>query len=104
MESHPMHNHVVSRRMLRITLSVIAVVCACTPAMAQVDLAGTWAARNQQEQVIRGGGGPRVVDYTGIPLNDEGRAKALAWSPGEISMLERQCVGYSQPYIAVGPF
>src|SRR5262245_30797041 len=75
-----------------------------SPAPAQTNLAGTWAARNQQEQVIRGGAGPRIVDYTGIPLNDEGRAKALAWSPGEIAMLERQCIGYPQPYMAVGPF
>jgi hypothetical protein len=74
------------------------------PALAQSDLAGSWAARNHQEQVIRAGAGPRVVDYTGVPLNDEGRAKALAWSPGEISMLERQCIGYPQPYMAVGPF
>jgi hypothetical protein len=74
------------------------------PAWAQSDLAGTWAARNHQDVEIRAGAGPRVVDYTGVPLNDEGRAKALAWSPGEISMLERQCRGYSQAYMTVGPF
>lgn len=85
-------------------LVLLCLFCSSAQAFAQSDLAGTWAARNQQEQEIRAGGGPRVVDYTGVPLNDEGRAKALSWSPGEISMIERQCLGYSQPYIAVGPF
>ena len=36
------------------------------PAFAQSDLSGTWAARNQQEQLIRAGSGPRLVDYTGV--------------------------------------
>jgi hypothetical protein len=90
--------------MVRLGLLLVSALCAAAPAFAQADLAGSWAARNHQEQTIRGGAGPLVVDYTGIPLNDEGRAKALAWSPGEISMLERQCLGYPQPYMAVGPF
>jgi hypothetical protein len=90
--------------MVKTGLILLSLCCWCEQAWAQSDLAGTWAARNQQEQEIRAGAGPRVVDYTGVPLNDEGRAKALAWSPGEISMLERQCLGYSQPYMAVGPF
>ena len=86
------------------SVALLSLLCLSGPAFAQADLAGSWAARNHQELLIRGGAGPLVVDYTGIPLNDEGRAKALAWSPGEISMLERQCVGYPQPYMAVGPF
>ena len=90
--------------LVRVAIVLAALLVMGRPAMAQADLAGSWAARNHQEQVIRGGAGPLVVDYTGLPLNDEGRAKALAWSPGEISMLERQCVGYPQPYMAVGPF
>ena len=95
---------VVSMRIRRTGVALLVLLSGATTAFAQSDLAGSWAARNQQEQVIRAGGGPRIVDYTGIPLNDEGRAKALAWSPGELSMLERQCVGYPQPYMAVGPF
>jgi hypothetical protein len=95
----------VKSRKSKVSLQVLlALSITAAPAFAQSDLSGTWAARNQQEQLIRGGSGPRVVDYTGVPLSDEGRAKALAWSPGEISMLERQCLGYSQPYMAVGPF
>jgi hypothetical protein len=91
----------VKSKKSKVSLQVLlALSVTSAPAFAQADLSGTWAARNQQEQLIRAGSGPRVVDYTGVPLNDEGRAKALAWSPGEISMLERQCLGYSQPYMA----
>ena len=91
-------------RIVRTPILALALCLSSAPVFAQTNLAGSWAARNHQEQVIRGGAGPMVVDYTGLPLNDEGRARALAWSPSEISALERQCTGYPQPYIAVGPF
>ena len=45
------------------------------PALAQTELAGSWAARNHEDGLERGGG-PYAVDYTGLPLNDEARARA----------------------------
>jgi hypothetical protein len=78
-------------------------MAAAAPALAQVDLTGTWAARNHEDALERGPG-PYAVDYTGLPLNEEGRARALAFSADLQSMIERQCALYSQPYLAVGPF
>src|SRR5262245_4357684 len=69
-------------------------------AFAQLDLAGSWAARNHE--FLSGDGLP--VDYTGMPLNDEARAKALSYSESQLSMVERQCQGWPAFYMVQGPF
>jgi hypothetical protein len=81
----------------------LAAALSAQPALAQVELAGSWAAP-RHEDVPERAPGPNAVDYTGLPLNDEGRAKALAYEGSILSMVERQCVPYSQFYLALGPF
>ena len=50
------------------------------------------------------GPGPDPVDYLGLPLNDEGRARALAFDYSLTFLPEHQC-GYLTPfYIVLGPF
>jgi len=44
------------------------------------------------------------VDYMGLPLNDEGRARALSYSESQLGMIERQCEGWSPTYLMTGPF
>lgn len=72
-------------------------------ASAQADLSGSWAARNHEDALERGAG-PFLVDYTGLPLNDEARAKALTFSPSISSMIERQCALWPPHYLLIGPF
>jgi hypothetical protein len=72
-------------------------------AFAQVELTGTWAARNHEDALERGPG-PYAVDYTGLPLSDEARARALAYSANQMSVIERQCALYTQLYLLLGPF
>ena len=74
-----------------------------TPARAQVELSGSWAARNHEDALERGAG-PYAVDYTGLPLNDDARDKALSYSASQLGMIERQCGLYPPHYIALGPF
>jgi hypothetical protein len=50
------------------------------------------------------GPGPYAVDYTGLPLNDDARDKALSYSASQLGMIERQCGLYPPHYIALGPF
>lgn len=69
-------------------------------AFAQAELAGSWAARNHED--LSGDGLP--VDFTGIPLNDEGRTKALSYSESQLAMIERQCQGWPAFYFVQGPF
>jgi hypothetical protein len=83
--------------------SVALVLAIAAPAMAQSELAGSWAARNHEDGLERGGG-PYAVDYTGLPLNAEARAKALSYSADQLSMIERQCGMWPPFYLVKGPF
>ena len=87
----------------RLLFTLFLTMLTCRAASAQVDLVGTWVGINNQEATDRGGG-PRMVDYTGIPLNEEGRAKALSYSPNVYGQIERQCVHYNPSYTLIGPF
>jgi hypothetical protein len=73
------------------------------PALAQVELSGSWAARNHEDFQDRFQG-PNLVDYTGLPLNDGGRARALSYSQSQLSAPERVCLFYPPYYLVMGPF
>jgi len=70
------------------------------PASAQTDLAGSWGATNNED--LAGDSVP--VDYTGVPLNQEGRLRALTYNESQLSMIERQCQGLPVFYFVQGPF
>ena len=94
----------VHRKMNRTNRTLIgsALLCllACWTAAAQVELTGSWAARNHE--FLTGDGLP--VDFTGIPLNEEGRIRALSYSESQLAMMERQCQGWPAFYMVQGPF
>jgi hypothetical protein len=90
-----------SKRQSWIVLALL--LAAAAPARAQVELSGSWAARNHEDALERGAG-PYAVDYTGLPLNDDARDKALSYSASQLGMIERQCGLYPPHYIALGPF
>ena len=83
-------------------LVILFLLCA-TPAYAQIDLSGTWAALNHEDGLERGGG-PYAVDYTGLPLNADGRAKALSYTESLFGMIEHQCGMWPAHYMMRGPF
>jgi hypothetical protein len=72
------------------------------PAFAQVDLSGNWVSRQHEDWQERGPG-PEVVDYLGLPINDEARQRALTYSASSISLPERQCLYYPPHYVVIGP-
>ncbi|HTA40825.1 MAG TPA: hypothetical protein VK789_00180 [Bryobacteraceae bacterium] len=72
----------------------------CGTAFAQMEITGSWAARNHE--FLSGDGLP--VDFSGIPLNEEGRIRALSYSESQLSMVERQCQGWPVFYLLEGPF
>ena len=85
--------------------SLLLLMAACVPAVAQTDLSGSWAPRNYGDALgNRPGPGPSPVDYMGIPLNEFGRARALSYSPSQMSMPDRVCSLYSPVYVMLGPF
>src|SRR4029079_11237301 len=82
---------------------IILAVLVSAPAFAQFDLGGHWARRSNQDD-MESGPGPDPVDYLGLPLNDQGRARALSFQYSAVSLPEHQC-GYLSPfYIVLGPF
>jgi hypothetical protein len=70
---------------------------------AGLDIAGTWTAITHEDG-LESVQGPYAVDYTGLPLNDDGRAKALSWTSSAQSMLERQCTFWPPHYLVMGPW
>jgi hypothetical protein len=80
--------------------TVVLALFTSTSARAQAEITGSWAARNHE--VLAGDGFP--VDFTGIPLNEEGRIRALSYSESQLAMVERQCQGWPAFYFVQGPF
>ena len=92
---------------MRRVASVVIVVAAlgCTPAFAQVDLSGEWANLLHEDVNHRNdaiGGGPRIGDYTGLPINDAARARADAWDAAIYTLPEHQTVFAPAQYWARG--
>ncbi len=89
--------------MRRHTLVAGALLCVAWPAAAQIDLSGSWAAKNFEDAMERGAG-PNPLDFAGLPFNESGRAKALSYSQSQLSMPERICAFYTQWHMMIGPF
>lgn len=99
MGSNTLLYDVVTRRASFFLLLVLWAPLSGT-AFAQADLVGSWAARNT-EDISRDS---YPVDYVGLPLNDEGRTRALTYNESQLAMIERQCEGWPQFYFVQGPF
>ncbi len=96
-----MGSYAVQRKMKPSTSILTALVlCSGAIAFGQVELTGSWAIRNHE--FLQGDGLP--VDFTGIPLNEEGRIRALSYSQSQLAMVERQCQGWPAFYFVQGPF
>src|SRR5215471_2003560 len=63
---------------------LLFVLLTSRPAQAQVDLTGEWAPRVYND-------GMDIGDYTGIPLNEEGRLRAESWHPEQLDLPENLC-------------
>lgn len=94
-----MQNSMVTMR-CALALACLLGILPLTPARAEFELAGSWRSLINDE--VRLDLFP--TDYTGVPLSDEGRLKALTYSSSQLSMIERQCQGWALPYLLQGPF
>ena len=55
------------------------------------------------EDPIERSDGPDLVDFLGIPLNEEGRARALAYDSSILTVPEHTCMRHPSPYSFWGP-
>jgi len=85
---------------------------ACPYALAgssEIDIVGYWnqpgtgSQYNFQEDAVERQAGPTAVDYLGIPLNEEGRARALAYDGALLGVPEHQCMPHPSQYSFWGP-
>jgi glyoxylase-like metal-dependent hydrolase (beta-lactamase superfamily II) len=83
-------------------IGILLLLIAPSPAFAQRDLAGNWAALYHEDQPHRIPG-PDLGDYTGIPLNDAGRLKADSWDASILTLREHQAKPHPSTYSLRGP-
>src|SRR5688500_20169441 len=75
----------------RVVLTVCTLLALSAPALAQIDLTGSWNSRLHDDWKERSCG-HHLGDYTGIGINDESRPKALARDTWLNQLRERQCL------------
>lgn len=78
----------------RVVTSVCALLVMSVPAFAQIELSGSYVPLLYEDYIERGPGSD-LGDFTGMPLTDEGRAKALLYTSNLPSTIERQCIAQS---------
>src|SRR5215210_7093443 len=79
-------------------VTLVGALLTSVPAFAQVDLNGSYALVMHEDYIERGPGSD-LGDFTGVPLNDEARAKALLYTSDTQSMIERQCLHWA-PWVS----
>lgn len=80
--------------LVRLLLLASSALAASVPAGAQTELTGSYIPLMHEDYIERGPGS-FLGDYTGMPLTDEGRAKALLYTSNVPSLHERQCLAQS---------
>src|SRR2546423_2925358 len=76
-----------------------------TSAFAQNDLSGEWANLLHEDVNHRNdgiGGGPRIGDYAGLPINDAARLRADSWDAAINTLKEHQTIFAPAAYWARG--
>jgi hypothetical protein len=81
-----------------------AMLVSSVPASAQIDFTGVWNGNTNAEDGPERAAGPSLVEFVGLPINDQARQWGLAYRPGRLSLLEHQCQVHVVHYIHRGPF
>ena len=81
---------------------VLCTLLLAWPAFGQVELTGAYTSVMHEDYIERGPGS-FLGDYSGMPLSDEGRAKALLYTSSLPSIAERQCLAQSAGVLQYRP-
>lgn len=81
-------------RFTRVAAFFCPLLLVSVQALAQSELSGSYSTRMYEDYIERGPGS-FMGDFTGMPLSDEGRAKALLYTSNMPSMYQRQCLAQS---------
>jgi hypothetical protein len=87
----------------RVLLSMVLLGISA-PAFGQLDLTGVWAPpRPYTEDEPERGPGPALVEFQGLPINDQARQWGLSFRSSRLSLPEHQCQVHVVGYIHRGP-
>jgi hypothetical protein len=81
-------------------LGLLLVLLAAGRASAQFEFTGSWAPIGTED--VQNDSLP--VDFIGLALTEDGRARAMSYDESQKSMIERQCQGWGASYAVLGPF
>ncbi len=84
-------------------LLLVAAGLARAQLSSEIDLAGNWSTDNATSEDMDPPDDPLPGNWYGIPLNAAGRARALTYSPLELSEPPLLC-DYAPSYLMIGPF
>jgi hypothetical protein len=74
------------------------------PAFAQIDFTGIYQGNTNSEDGPERAAGPSLVEFLGLPINDQARQWGLAYKSSRLSLPEHQCQVHQVSYIHRGPF
>ncbi len=80
----------MSKRTKSLAGQMLVMMFFAATVQAQMDLSGNWFVA-YHEDWIEVGTGPDIADFTGLPITDAARERALSWNPSLINQPERQC-------------
>ena len=102
---------------LALGLATLMLIAQPAAAQSDFDIVGSWdqpalgtvlgpgiaAIFGFEEDSTERADGPALVDYLGLPLNDEGRARALAYDSALLGVPEHVCMRHPSQYSYWGP-
>ena len=94
----------VSRARIVVPLLFVLLLLADVPAFAQIDFTGVWNGNTNSEDGPERGPGPSLVEFLGLPINDQARQWGLSYRSSSLSLTEHQCQVHVVSYIHRGPF
>jgi hypothetical protein len=93
----------VGRGKVVIPILVGLILLVGVPAFAQVDFTGVWQPRTNDEDLPERLQGPSLVEFLGLPINDQARQWGLAYKSSRLSLPEHECQVHQVAYIHRGP-
>ena len=94
---------IASRVKLGVPVFLAFLLLAGVPAFAPIDLTGVWNPRTGDEDNPERLQGPSLVEFLGIPANDQARQWGLSYKSSRLSIPEHQCQVHVVEYIHRGP-
>jgi hypothetical protein len=92
-----MHAHIRCLPLAIAAAAGIALVILAGPVMAQRDITGTWVAVLHEDFPERIPG-PDLVEYQGLPINEDARQRGLSWDASILSLSVHQCRPHPADY------